>query len=492
MNRQPNSNETTLASTSRTGEDPPGVSLEEASGVSELRNQGKAGSVDNDDDSNQADTADFCAAEKEDEDVVLPLPALVSSPAPIESTLLARMPGAFQVPPPGTPGADYEDPLQVMLEEDEEREEELRSVNEEPSTDVETENQQQSAQPSNIVSAYRVAEQETIIATPLKDNRLRILMYGFLVTAAVALLVGLSVGLTAKVGDEQQPDDSLGRLVSSAMLTADEIGSYMKADRYHRTENGKEIATTTGSAVLNRCEVIPCNEGGCDILSYGKVYKPGCCRGEDCDRGDKCGVICPRKRNICHPSFVGCKDASCFECERGPSGEELYQYRSASFDVNCLRSGVAFGLNDKKDKVPRFYNWSIGCAVNVRGGNELENYGPGEYICMAVRSGDGITKTVSQPIPCQLIQLAKCGCAPDDVHTLGLPVPGPNKPCKTKEDCPYLCSDAGEEEAKMLCEAFPGIQWWEGDNTLYQNFFYEPHELYFYGNVTIQIDIFGE
>ena len=405
------------------------------------------------------------------------------------------MPGAFEIPGPGpfdtttaaTTGADYVDPLHVTAEEEEGGEEESTSVGTETSVDIEVENQQPSAQQtSSIVSAYRVAEQEPIIATPLKDNRVRILMYGFLVTAAVALIVGLSVGLTTQTKDDQ-PSFPVDRLVSSANVTADQAGEYLKANRYITTQNGKETTTSTGSAVINYCEVIPCYEGGCDISQ--KVYKPGCCRGADCPPSEKCGFMCPSRANLCHPSFEGCRDASCYECERGPNGEELYRRRSASFNINCLRTGVATGFNDKNDSITRIYKWAIVCGFNVRGGNHLQNYGPGEYICIALRSGNGITKTVSIPVPCQLIQYGECGCGPEDMHTLGLPPP--IAPCRTTQDCRYLCGDAGEEQAKKLCEVFPGIEWWEGENPLYQFAFVEPEEEFF-GNITVQIEIHEE
>ena len=447
---------------------------------------------------NRANTEYYPSEKENDEDlgdVALPRTSLVRNTTQRESSALSSIPGAWGISgsgsaslyPSSSAGADYVDPLDplhVMVNEEQER----APGSSASAVDVEHEDRQQRTQ-TNVVSAYRVAEQEPaiIIATPFKDNKVLILIYGFLVTAAVALIVGLSVGLTTKNKEEPPISIPMDRLVSSVNVMAKQEGSFMKANRYHRTENGKEIVSTTGSAVLNRCEVIPCNEGGCDLSE--KVYEPGCCRGPECNPADRCGPLCPQRANLCHPSFVGCTDASCFECERGPSGEELYQYRSASFDINCLRTGVATGFNDEDDTVPRIYKWAIVCGYNVRGGNEWQNYAPGEYVCIAVRTGNGITKTLSLSVPCQIIQLGECGCAPGDVHTLGLPPP--TAPCKTKQDCPYLCGDAGLEEAKTLCEAFPGIEWWEGKNPLGRFAFFEPAEDW-YGNVTEQIDIYGE
>ena len=478
---------------------PPGVSSEEALPacvsnapmVVGVRTNASVG-----DDTTQANPGFETAADKEAE---VAHTTLERGAPLLQGAELACMPGAYQVPGPG-PGpatatdSDSVGPLHVMVDEEEER----PSVNTGIAVSNEQEDQQQSAQ-TNIVSAYRVTEEEPAIiatATPFKDIKFRFLMYGVLLaTAVIALIVGLSVGLTTSSkegppGDspkEESPSDSLGRLVSSLRVSADD-GSFVKADRYSKTEDGREIATTVGNGVLNSCEVLPCKYKyeDCDIYSYGNFYEPGCCLGDDCNPSDKCGATCPRKRNVCYPAYERCRDASCYDCERGPNGEVIYQYTSTSYNLNCLRTGVAIGFNDKDDNVERIYKWAIGCGYIVHGGYEWANLATGEYACIAVRSGEGITKTVSQPVPCQLIQYGECGCGPEDMHTFGLPLP--DKPCKIKQDCTYLCGDAGEDEAKTLCEAFPGIEWWETENPLYQDFFYDPEE-YPYRNVTIEIDI---
>ena len=427
-----------------------------------------------------------------------------------DAVVPSGIPGAYPIP--GHPPAEYIDPLHVMVEEYVD-EEERPSVRASASTDIECNDdddddqqpQQQSAPTTtNIVSAYRVADEvPAIIAIPFKDHKFRCFIYGILVAVAViTLIVGLSVGLIDKNNQDlpisSNINNPLGRLVSSLLIavTVDEQGAFpvlvpgmfVKAIRSIRTETGNEVATTTGSAVDNYCEVIPCIEGGCDLIR--KVYEPGCCLGDDCnDSSNKCGRICPRRTDLCYPSFEGCIEASCFECERGPNGEELYRYRSASYNMNCLRTGVATGFNDKDDNVERTYKWAIVCGFNVQGGNERHNYAPGEYMCAAVRTGGGITKSVSQLVPCQVIQLLECGCAPADMNTFGLP--RPENPCQTKDDCPYLCGDAGEEQAKKLCEVFPGIEWWEGGNPTHQSLFYAPEDDLF-GNVTIEIEIYEE
>ena len=408
------------------------------------------------------------------------------STLPLQEAVLAVMPGAYLVP--GHPATTTNtSPLDVMRED-----EDGPPASAEPSTGIEREEQRQSAQ-TDVVSAYLVTEEEpTIIATPFKDKKVRFLVYGVLVTATIALIVGLSVGLPTKSKEEPPPSDALGRLVSSVVVTADQEWVYLRANRYNRTENGREIATTTGSAVVNYCQVLACMQGGCEYFNYRKEYEPGCCRGDECAASDseKCGTWCPNRKDLCQPSFVGCTEPYCYECERGPNGEELYQFRTGVSDVKCLRTGVAIGFDDKDDNVERIYKWAIGCGVVRRGGDEMQNMATGEYWCIAFRSGDGITKTMSQLLPCQIIQLMECGCAPDDVHTLGLPLSSPDKPCKTKEDCPYLCGDSGEEESKTLCDAFPGIKWWEGENPMYENLFTKPEDnfLFVYSKATVQID----
>ena len=493
MNQQPQKKHTPDEASTNAAEDPPGVSSEEALPacvpdapmVAGLHANASVG-----DDTTQANPGLETTADKEAEVVHTTL----ERGAPLlQGAELASMPGAYQIPGPGPGPATLTDsdsvgPLHVMVDEEEER----PSVNTGIAANTEHEVQQQCAQ-TNIVSAYRVAEEEpAIIATPFKDNKIRVLIYGVLVTVAVALIIGLSVGLTTS-SKEEPPGDSLGRLVSSVSVTTDQEGLYIKANRYSKTESGREIVTTIGSAAFNWCEVTPCMQGVCDYLSYGKVYEPGCCLGDDCSPSDICGYRCPE--GVCRPTFEGCTDDPyCYECDRGPNGEELYRVRTSFFNAICLRTGVATGLNDKDDNTTRIYKWAISCAANVLGGNEWQNFAPGEIICVALRSGDGITKTVTQPLPCQLIQLGECGCAPDDMHTLGLPLPSPDGPCKTIEDCPYMCGDAGEDEAKTLCEAFPGIEWWEGENPFYQFAFVDPHDLFSASNVTIDIDIdiYGE
>ena len=150
---------------------------------------------------------------------------------------------------------------------------------------------------------------------------------------------------------------------------------------------------------------------------------------------------------------------SCYECDTGPNGEELYTLYQEVSRINCLATGW------KGDD----YKWAIVCGPNEMGGSTELNMGPGEYSCGAFRQGPKITNEGlvyhSAGVPCQWMQLTECGCAPGDVFSFGVEPPNLDlgwQPCLTEEDCRFLCADAGEEKAKNLCYSFGGIEWWEG------------------------------
>lgn len=128
--------------------------------------------------------------------------------------------------------------------------------------------------------------------------------------------------------------------------------------------------------------------------------------------------------------------------------------------MSCNRNKIA-----KEDGTE--YRWAIVCGFVETGGHTEDNNAPGEYTCMAFRQGQGINITRSFGVPCQFIQLNECGCAPSDVFSFGVDPPDPDvgwTPCLTEDDCPYLCADAGKENAKNLCHKFDGIDWFEGAN----------------------------
>jgi hypothetical protein len=111
------------------------------------------------------------------------------------------------------------------------------------------------------------------------------------------------------------------------------------------------------------------------------------------------------------------------------------------------------------------------------------NLGVGEYGCMAFQEQTTHSNQshASYLIPCQYIQLAECGCAPHDVHLWGLDPP--SHACRTKDDCPFLCADAGAAKVKELCHAFGGVDWWSTRNVFGQDLFVNNHH-------KITLDIF--
>lgn len=175
--------------------------------------------------------------------------------------------------------------------------------------------------------------------------------------------------------------------------------------------------------------------------------------GELCNKEEKCGEQCPD--NACKPFTEGCSTLACFECDRGPNDEPLYVLQTNAGGLNCLNTGTAVADSGEE------YKWAITCGPMVSEGLDHLNFGPGEYLCGAWREGHPSKITRSFQLPCQYIQLGECGCAPLDVFNFDLDPP--ENPCRTEEDCPFLCSDAGTEKASQLCYAFPGdIKWWEG------------------------------
>jgi hypothetical protein len=141
------------------------------------------------------------------------------------------------------------------------------------------------------------------------------------------------------------------------------------------------------------------------------------------------------------------------------NGEERFRVDSQTKEVICIDYGTS------TDALGDIYNWVISCSRITKGGKEQENRDIGEYDCIAYRSGPNMKDTgVSAFIPCQFIQLGECGCAPLDVYPFGLDPP--THACRTQADCPFLCSDVPESDPLLLCQAFGGVEWWEGQNFL--------------------------
>jgi len=158
-----------------------------------------------------------------------------------------------------------------------------------------------------------------------------------------------------------------------------------------------------------------------------------------------------------------CTSPACYKCDTDEDGKEIYNSRATGYDIDCLNTGYA------RDENGEVYKWAIMCGPCSFGCVENENRAKGEYDCFAARQfAEGANRTttratVSYRYPCHYVQLAECGCAPEDVYTFGLDPPA--KACQTEEDCPYLCNDAPGDAVKDLCNAFD-IEWWLGSNSL--------------------------
>lgn len=226
-------------------------------------------------------------------------------------------------------------------------------------------------------------------------------------------------------------------------------------------EEGNLQTITDGATIEYSCKAMACvtseDPNACVV---GKFYEHGCCVGSSCDEEEKCGEWCPT-HFPCWPKREDCTSVSCYECEKGPDGEELYRLKEMKTSVDCLATGT------KKNVDGEEYKWAIACGPVEQGGSTELNMAEGEYRCKAFRQGAGIEINSSPGMPCQWLQINECGCAPTDVFSFGVEPPDPEvgwTPCLTEDDCRFLCADAGQEKVKNLCHAFDGIEWWEGDN----------------------------
>ena len=138
----------------------------------------------------------------------------------------------------------------------------------------------------------------------------------------------------------------------------------------------------------------------------------------------------------------------------------LWDITELIFQVDCLNVTTAIHSETEEE-----YLVAVTCGrVTSEPAFPERNVDVGEYACMAFQEKAGKRNQMesSYLVPCQYIQLGECGCAPDDVYTWGLDPP--MGPCRTTEDCPFLCSDTGPAKSKNLCHAFGGPDWWTGDN----------------------------
>ena len=250
---------------------------------------------------------------------------------------------------------------------------------------------------------------------------------------------------------------------------------------------GELTEVATGFYSSKACYVIPCYESGYLDCDLSKFYEPGCCIGDDCMEGEddsgRCGAICPSDPWPCRFEPSDCRSIGCLECDE-VNGERIYDTREVLHSIDCLsygtkmwptinepsRLGVTAGVE---------YNWAIACGPSEWENLDDGSVGRGEYACFAYRSvPSGTTSpfnvTKSLWVPCQYIQMMECGCGVLNPDT----IPGNRgpkdpkvgwEPCITTDDCPFLCHDAGTDNARNLCHAFSeqtdnGIDWWEGSN----------------------------
>jgi len=341
-----------------------------------------------------------------------------------------------------------------------------------------------------LAEAYKVSDAEPVLAqdvikesTAVRTRRLAAASLTCLFV--VGLVVGLSVGLTNRNEDDKNsfvsarpPDDSdLGRVEARVVSeTYKDSGKmvYFEATRYSGGTSTNHESVTVGSFRFIHCNPLACVANYANCRVDDEVYKVGCCAGAECNEENKCGRHCPAA--ACKPTHPDCISDTCVSCEKGADGEELYIWRNIEYEVDCLNTGYGTNKNDGAK-----YAWAIMCMKCVQGCVESQNTGRGEYDCVGLRRllpgevSEEIPSDSYWVVPCQLIQLGECGCAPPDVIDFGLGTP--EKACRTTDDCPILCDDAGPDAAKNICNAFPGnIAWWEGTNFAERNMFNDSND----------------
>lgn len=140
----------------------------------------------------------------------------------------------------------------------------------------------------------------------------------------------------------------------------------------------------------------------------------------------------------------------------------LWDITEIIYQVDCLDVSKMTDAKTGED-----YLGAIACGRIVsEPGFPERNFDVGEYGCMAFQERTTSPEQMQSSFigPCQYFQLGECQWAPADVFPWGLDPP--TGPCRTEEDCPFLCADAGAAKAKNLCHAFGGVDWWSTRNFL--------------------------
>jgi hypothetical protein len=344
----------------------------------------------------------------------------------------------------------------------------------------------------------QAAKAEVLSQTPWRTIAGCSVLLAILTAAAIAIGFGVTLSKNGAVSSTPVVLTSEDNLVTSVTLIEPKLLNFISASKFvscisqtHDTrvvrhipntphpppflimqkvthQNNEEEIVTEGYMTSFFIQPKLCAEhADTNACIVDKIYEHGCCAGPECPADTKCGEIIPDV-NVCTASRSDCRSVSCVECEKGPSGEEMYTVTDFATTWNCLDSGRDY-LEDGRE-----YKWAITCGPVERGGSEESNIGIGEYMCLAFREGVGFdfNATYSAGFPCQWIQINECGCAPEDVYDFGVEPPDPSvgwTPCRTEEDCPFLCGDAGYEKAKDLCYAFGGI----GPGSLWDGMFFD-------------------
>jgi len=325
-----------------------------------------------------------------------------------------------------------------------------------------------------IPQAYLV--EETLLSSKSRISRKT--FRTILVSFAVAMVVVASIvagvcasgkcapSTTSTLAAPERDDNVL--IAVSFQSSPDELVTYADAQLKLVNDVFESASGSVGTIV---CNLLPCLEK--DSTCNDGLWIPGCCFVANCtSEVGQCGNKCPDLPLglPCHqvdPTNEKCRNAGCYTCDK-VNGEDIFKLTEFVFQISCLSGGTAVRQENLES-----YEWAILCGPVSAGEQPELNFDQGEYSCVAFREGAGYSYTDGGVggtfIPCHFIQLGECGCGPADVFPFGLPPP--NKTCASAADCRFLCNDAGPRLANTICDAFDGIEWWEGQNFMEADLF---------------------
>lgn len=198
--------------------------------------------------------------------------------------------------------------------------------------------------------------------------------------AVVALGLVLPLALRNNKGSDQDQTDSPFGTLDAELFQFLPFLEYYQFDvkRYRQVDaHGNINYTTIGTQVKFECDPLDCLESDEHCLvrdsdGNSMLYEPGCCAGPDCPLDEKCGDLCIIGVH-CNKTREDCLSRSCYECQKGPKGEDLHFFRQAEVSIDCLEVGTKVS----EDGIE--YNWAIACGPQESGGSEEENRADGEY-----------------------------------------------------------------------------------------------------------------